>query len=123
MGSIERFFAILVEHYAGKFPVWLAPVQARVVTISEKQNGWAASVRDRLATAGMRVEADLSGDKLGAKIRRAQLEKIPYMLVIGDNEVEAAQVAPRSRDGEQLEAMSIEGFLAHIAPQLEPPAV
>jgi threonyl-tRNA synthetase len=121
MGSIERFFAILVEHYAGKFPVWLAPVQARVVTISERQNEWAAEVRAKLAAAGMRVEADLSGDKLGAKIRRAQLEKIPYMLVVGDNEVEAGQIAPRSRDGEQLDAMGIDAFLEHVGPQLRPP--
>ena len=121
MGSIERFFAILVEHYAGKFPVWLAPVQARVLTVSEKQNEWAAEAARLLGEAGVRVEADLSDDKLGAKIRRAQLEKIPYMLVVGDKEVESRQVAPRGRDGERMDAMGIEDFAAHIAPELEAP--
>jgi threonyl-tRNA synthetase len=84
MGSIERFFAVLVEHYAGAFPTWLAPVQARVLTVSEKQDQWASAVESMLRERGFRVESDLASDKLAAKIRRAQLEKIPYMLVCGD---------------------------------------
>jgi threonyl-tRNA synthetase len=114
LGSIERFFAVLVEHYAGAFPVWLAPVQARVVTISEKQDAWAREVETTLRQRGFRVEADLSPDKLGAKIRRAQLEKIPYMLVCGDQEVEARAVAPRTREGKRLDAMGLDAFAEHL---------
>jgi threonyl-tRNA synthetase len=109
-GSMERFFAVLVEHYAGAFPTWLAPVQARVLTISEKQEAWAQKVAETLRGRGFRVEVDLASDKIGAKIRRAQLEKIPVMLVTGDKEVEAGAVAPRLRDGKQLPAMSLEAF-------------
>ena len=115
MGSIERFFAVLTEHYAGAFPVWLAPVQARVITVSENQDEWARHVANRLCDRGFRVESDLSPDKLGAKIRRAQLEKIPYMLVCGDKEVEAKAVAPRTRDGKRLDVMPLEQFAEHLA--------
>jgi threonyl-tRNA synthetase len=108
LGSIERFFAVLTEHYAGAFPVWLAPVQARVITVSEKQDAWAREVADTLRQRGFRVEADLSPDKLGAKIRRAQLEKIPFMLVCGDKEVEARSVAPRARDGQRIDMMTLD---------------
>jgi threonyl-tRNA synthetase len=113
-GSLERFFAVLIEHYAGAFPTWLAPIQARVITVSEKQDAWAEEVRATLAAKGFRVDADLSADKLGAKIRRAQLEKIPFMLVCGDKEVAARAVAPRARDGAQLPAMSLDAFVEHL---------
>ncbi|MSP16574.1 MAG: threonine--tRNA ligase [Myxococcales bacterium] len=108
LGSVERFFAVLVEHYAGAFPLWLAPLQARVITISEKQEEWAREVCAHLVALGLRVETDLSPDKLGAKIRRAQLEKIPYMLVVGDKEVAERTAAPRARDGKQTEARPLE---------------
>ncbi len=114
LGSLERFFAVLTEHYAGAFPVWLAPVQARVITVSEKQDDWADEVQRTLRARGFRVEADTSPDKLGAKIRRAQLEKIPFMLVCGDKEVEARSVAPRARDGKRLDMMSLEEFSAYL---------
>jgi threonyl-tRNA synthetase len=114
LGSIERFFAVLTEHYGGAFPAWLAPVQARVITISEKQDEWAEHVRKELAAAGFRVDADTSADKLGAKIRRAQLEKIPYMLVCGDKEVEAKSVAPRTRKGKRLDVMTIPAMIEHL---------
>ena len=107
LGSIERFFAILVEQYAGAFPSWLAPIQARVVTVTDKQNDWAEEVRNSLKEKGFRVDSDVGADKLGAKIRRAQLEKIPFMLVCGDKEVEAKSVAPRARDGRRLDVMTI----------------
>jgi threonyl-tRNA synthetase len=113
-GSLERFFAVLVEHYAGAFPLWLAPVQARVLTVSEKQDAYAQSVVDALKKAGLRAELDVSADKLGAKIRRAQLEKIPYMVVCGDKEVAESKVAPRTREGKQLEPMPLEAFIGHI---------
>jgi threonyl-tRNA synthetase len=109
-GSIERFFAVLLEHYAGAFPLWLAPVPARVVTISEKQEEWARTVAQTLHERGFRVDTDLSSDKVGAKIRRAQLEKIPVMLVCGPKEMDAGSVAPRLRDGKQLEVMALADF-------------
>ena len=113
-GSIERFFAVLTEHYAGRFPVWLAPVQAHVVTISERQNAWGQEVQAHLSAQGFRVDGDFSSDKLGAKIRRAQLQKIPFMLVCGDQEVEANAVAPRTRKGERLPAMELDAFTQHL---------
>jgi len=115
LGSMERFFAVLTEHYAGAFPVWLAPVQARVVTISEKQEAWANEAIATLRARGFRVDADLSSDKLGAKIRRAQLEKIPFMLVVGDKEAQARSVAPRTREGAQLPVQTLDAFVEHLA--------
>jgi threonyl-tRNA synthetase len=120
-GSIERFFAVLVEHYAGAFPLWIAPVQARVITVSEKQDAWAAEVEKTLKDRGFRVDADLSSDKLGAKIRRAQMEKVPFMLVCGDKEVAARAVAPRTREGQQLPAMALEDFVRYLAAEAETP--
>ncbi|MFH0900989.1 MAG: threonine--tRNA ligase [Pseudomonadota bacterium] len=108
LGSIERFFAVLLEHYAGALPPWLAPVQARVVTVSEKHDEWAASVANMLRSRKLRVDSDLSSDKLGAKIRRAQLEKIPFMLVVGEREAATKTVAPRSRSGQQMPSMSLD---------------
>jgi len=110
-GSFERFVAILIEHYAGAFPVWLAPVQARVVTVSDRQLSWAREVCERLVAAGIRAELDERPDKLGAKIRDAQLQKIPYALVVGDREVESRTVAPRRLGGENLGAMSVDALL------------
>ena len=115
MGSIERFFAILVEHYAGRFPVWLSPLQARVITVSEKHDEWAQEATNALAERGFRVDSDLSPDKLGAKIRRAQLEQIPFMLVIGDKEASARSVAPRTREGGRLDVMTLDAFSDHLA--------
>jgi threonyl-tRNA synthetase len=94
-GSFERFIAILIEHYAGNFPLWLAPIQARIITVSDRQQAWAREVHEKLQSRGLRVELDESSDKLGAKIREAQLAKIPYTAVIGDKEVEGKGVAPR----------------------------
>jgi threonyl-tRNA synthetase len=120
-GSFERFIAILVEHYAGAFPAWLAPVQARVVTVSERFDAWAKEVQARLAGEGFRVELDESSDKLGAKIRNAQLAKIPYSLVVGEKEVEAKGVAPRRHGGEDLKTMSLEDFVALMKREATPP--
>ncbi len=111
-GSFERFIAILTEHYAGAFPAWLAPLQARVVTVSDRFEGWAKEVAARLVAEGFRVELDGSSDKLGAKIRTAQLDKIPFALVVGEKEVEAKGVAPRRHGGEDLKTMSLEAFVA-----------
>jgi threonyl-tRNA synthetase len=105
-GSIDRFMGILTEHYAGAFPVWLAPVQVKVVAVSEAHADYALSVRNTLQQEGIRVEADLRREKLGYKIRQAQMEKIPYMLVVGDAEAEGAYVSVRKREAGDLGSMS-----------------
>ena len=105
LGAIERFIGVLIEHYAGNFPVWLSPVQAIIVTVTDNQIHYAQEVYDTLRAAGMRVQKDFRNEKLGFKIREAQLQKIPYMLVIGDKEVETGTVAPRFRDGKNLSSM------------------
>ncbi len=114
-GSIERFIGILTEHCAGAFPVWLSPVQAKVLTITERSNERAEEIVKRLSEIGLRAEADTRNEKIGFKIREAQLEKVPYMLVLGDMEVEAGTVAVRTRQGDQgvkplaeFEAMALE---------------
>jgi threonyl-tRNA synthetase len=111
-GSVERFFGVLVEHYAGAFPLWLAPVQTVVLPITDKQLDYARSVADRLRAAGLRVEIDLRSEKINAKIRDAQLQKIPYMLVVGAREAEKQQVAVRDRKLGDQGAKSLDEFLA-----------
>jgi threonyl-tRNA synthetase len=113
-GSVERFFAVLVEHYSGAFPMWLAPVQARVLTVSEKADAYAQEIAAALKAAGLRVETDLNADKLGAKIRRAQMEKIPTMLVVGEKDMAARVVSPRMRDGQQLPAMPLDELVKRL---------
>ncbi len=120
-GSFERFIALLIEHYAGAFPLWLAPEQARVVVVSEKQEAFAKEVQAKLVAAGLRAEVDLSNDKLGAKIRRAQVEKAPYMLVIGDKEVQAGTVSARRRDGKQMDPETIDALAARLVEEARPP--
>jgi len=98
LGSIERFFGVLIEHYAGAFPVWLSPVQAAVLPISERHLGYAREVTDQLRSAGIRVQLDDRNEKLNARIRDAQLGKVPLMLVVGAREAQARGVAVRRRD-------------------------
>ncbi len=112
MGSIERFFGILIEHYAGAFPLWLAPVQAIVLTITDKQHEFAAKIVSELKSHGYRVEADIRNEKIGFKIREAEKNKIPYMLVVGDKEVQSGMVAVRGRSGANHGTMPIEALLA-----------
>ena len=116
-GSFERFIAILIEHYAGNFPVWLAPVQARVITVADRHMPWAREAAQVLQARGLRAELDESSEKLGAKIRDAQLQKIPYTLVVGDKEVEQKAVSPR-RHGEGKDAEMGTLPLAAFAEQL-----
>jgi threonyl-tRNA synthetase len=111
-GSIERFIGILTEHFAGAFPLWLAPVQLTVLPISEKQADYAQSVYERLKAAGFRVELDDRNEKIGYRIRESQLQKVPYMLVLGDREMENGQVAVRSRKDGDKGAVTVEEFLA-----------
>jgi threonyl-tRNA synthetase len=112
LGSLERFFGTLIEHYGGAFPVWLAPLQVVLVPIADRHNEYAHDVADQLRAAGLRVEVNDSSDRMQAKIRDAQLQKVPYMLVMGDREVEAGAVAVRLRDGEDLGAKSVSDFIA-----------
>jgi threonyl-tRNA synthetase len=111
LGSMERFFGVLIEHYAGAFPVWLAPVQAVLIPIADRHIAYASQVAEKLRTDGLRVEVNERGDRMNAKIRDAQLQKIPYMLVVGDREMDADQVALRLRDGGNPGPMSVEDFL------------
>jgi threonyl-tRNA synthetase len=111
-GSFERFIALLIEHYAGAFPVWLAPVQAMLIPIADRHAEYCSQVMQRLNSAGLRVEIDKSVERMNAKIRNAQLQKIPYMLVVGDREQEQNAVAVRLRSGEDLKTKSIDDFIA-----------
>lgn len=119
LGSVERFFGILIEHYAGAFPVWLAPVQARVMTITDRQRDYVSQVGERLRSAGIRAETDLRNEKIGYKIREAQVEKIPYMLVVGDREVAAQAVAVRLRGGKDLGPLPVDECLARIRDEID----
>jgi threonyl-tRNA synthetase len=114
LGSIERFIGVLIEHFAGSFPLWISPVQATVVTVTDNQIPFAQEVYRQLRNAGIRVERDVRNEKLSFKIREAQLQKIPYMLVIGDKEVEQGTVTPRYRDGKNLPAMKPEEFITFV---------
>jgi len=111
-GSFERFIAILIEHYAGAFPLWLAPVQAVMIPIADRHVEYCRQVRDRLNAAGLRVDIDSSLERMNAKIRNAQLQKIPYMLVVGDREQEQGAVSVRLRSGEDLKSKPLDEFLA-----------
>jgi threonyl-tRNA synthetase len=114
LGSIERFFGMLIEHYAGAFPVWLAPVQAKILSITDTQLVYARDVRDRLLAAGIRAELDARSEKIGFKIREAAMEKVPYILVVGDKEVQQNMVAVRERGGKDLGAMPLDEFLRQV---------
>ena len=115
LGSLERFIGILIENYGGAFPAWLAPVQAVVLNISEKQNDYCKNVAETLANQGFRVESDLRNEKIGFKIRQHTMGKVPFLLVVGDREVENGTVAVRSRSGEDLGSLSVEQFAQHLA--------
>mgnify|MGYP001119337646 CR=1 FL=1 len=114
LGSMERFIGGLIEHYAGAFPVWLSPVQAKVLPVTSFQNDYAARVRDELRQQGLRVEADLRSEKLSFKIREAQLEKVPYMLVVGKREEDSKAVAVRLRSGEDLGPVPLGNFIDRV---------
>ena len=114
LGSMERFLGVLIEHYGGAFPVWLAPVQAVVIPIADRHQEYADSVRTKLNSGGYRVEVDSRNERMNQKIRTAQLQKVPYMLVVGDREAEAGAVAVRQRDGEDLGAMPVEDFVKRL---------
>ena len=117
-GSIERFIGILIEHFAGKFPVWLSPVQVKILPITDRQLAYANALCEKMKGLGIRVSVDDRSEKIGYKIREAQMSKVPYMLVLGDKEMEAGQVAVRRRDGEQS-VVSADEFIATVLGDLE----
>ena len=114
LGSFERFIGILIEHYEGIFPTWLAPTQVVVLNITDKQSEYAKKVEDSLKNKGFRVISDLRNEKIGFKIREHTIQKVPYLLVVGDNEVESQTLAVRARRGEDLGSMDLEAFIAHL---------
>ena len=118
-GSIERFIGVITEHFAGAFPVWLSPVQARVMPITDRAADYAKQLAERLDQEGVRVDTDLRNEKIGYKIREAQMQKLPYMLVVGDKEAEAGTVSVRTRGGVDLGAMPVDDFIAKIKEEIK----
>ena len=118
-GSIERFIGVITEHFAGAFPTWLSPVQVKVMPITDRTADYAKQVCEKLCALGVRAETDLRNEKIGYKIREAQMQKIPYMLVVGDREAEAGKVAVRTRKGEDLGAMDFDEFSAKLLEEIK----
>ena len=114
LGSVERFIGILIEHYAGVFPLWLAPVQVKVLTLTDAQAPYAKEVCEKLTAAGLRPELDDRGEKLGAKIRQAHLEKVPYTVIIGAKEASENTVTVRLRSGKNIEGVKLDEFIAKL---------
>ncbi|MFN7519629.1 MAG: His/Gly/Thr/Pro-type tRNA ligase C-terminal domain-containing protein, partial [Lysobacteraceae bacterium] len=121
-GSLERFIGILIENHAGAFPAWLAPVQAVVMNITDAQADYVAGVRKTLMNQGFRVESDLRNEKIGYKIREHTLQKVPYLLVVGDREKEGGMVAVRTREGVDLGSMPVAEFATRLAAENGPGA-
>uniref|UniRef100_A0A7C4EMF0 Threonine--tRNA ligase n=1 Tax=Thermodesulfovibrio aggregans TaxID=86166 RepID=A0A7C4EMF0_9BACT len=118
MGSLERFLGVLIENYAGAFPVWISPVQVEVMSISEKQAEYAANIYKRLKEHGFRVKLNVDSEKIGYKIRQATLKKIPYMVILGDKEVSSQKITVRKRDGENFELIELETFIDFLSKQI-----
>jgi threonyl-tRNA synthetase len=118
LGSLERFLGVLIEHTAGALPVWLSPVQATVIPIADRHLPFCEAVAAKLRTAGVRVDVDAGSDRMNSKIRAAQGQKIPYMLVVGDREEEANQVAVRERSGGNLGAVDVDEFVARVVEEI-----
>ena len=118
LGSIERFIGVITEHFAGAFPTWLAPVQVKVIPVSERFNAYASQVAQQLLDAGVRVEEDFRPEKIGYKIRQAQLEKVPYMIIVGEKEVEANNISVRSRSRGELGTLSLEEFREELLEEI-----
>ena len=119
LGSIERFIGVITEHFAGAFPTWLSPVQVKVLPVTDRAVQYAVDVAENLDAQGFRVEVDSRNEKIGKKIREATLEKVPYMLVVGDRDMDALTVSPRTRAGEDLGAMSQEAFSAMLRQEVD----
>jgi threonyl-tRNA synthetase len=120
VGSMERFLGILIEHHAGNFPTWLAPVQAVVLNITDGQADYAQRVADQLKASGFRVVADLRNEKIGYKIREHTLQKVPWLLVIGDREKEKGTISVRTRSGEDLGQLPLQAFVERLQAEAGP---
>jgi threonyl-tRNA synthetase len=118
LGSWERFFGLLIEHYAGAFPAWLAPVQVKIIPVADRHNEHAMKIIDQLKKHNIRVEVDNRSERMNLKIRQAQLEKVPYMIIIGDKEVAENTVSVRRRSGEQLPAQTLKSFIAALTKEI-----
>ncbi len=118
-GSFERFIGILTEHYAGAFPLWLSPVQVKILSLSENEIEYANDIKKKLEKAGFRVEVDSSDEKIGYKIRQAQLEKLPYMIILGKNEVENNNISVRARNGEKIDGILLDEFILKLNKEVE----
>jgi len=123
LGSIDRFLGVLIEHYAGAFPGWLSPVQVKVLTITDKSANYAEAVAGTLKTHGFRVELDLRNEKIGYKIREARLEKIPYMLIIGEREAATGAVSVRHREDGDRGVMPLDGFIESVLDEIQVPVL
>jgi threonyl-tRNA synthetase len=119
LGSMERFMGVLIEHFAGAFPVWLAPVQAVLIPIADRHLAYAREVSEKLNAAGLRAEVDERSERMNAKIRDAQNQKIPYMLVVGDKEIAGSAVAVRLRSGEDLGPVGVDAFVERVVKEVE----
>ncbi|MBN1828621.1 MAG: threonine--tRNA ligase [Deltaproteobacteria bacterium] len=119
LGSIERFIGVLIEQYAGAFPLWLSPVQALLLTVTDRHIPYGEEVYRKLLDAGVRAERDFRNEKLGYKIREGQIQKTPFMLVIGDREVEGKTITPRQRDGKNMDALTVEDFILHVRERVD----
>jgi threonyl-tRNA synthetase len=122
LGSIERFMGILVEHYAGAFPTWLAPEQVRIVPVSDTYNDYAGTVADHLRKVGLRAQVDERREGVGYKIRDAEVNKVPYMVVVGEKEVGSSKVSVRSHAKGELGQMDLDHFVSRLRDEAEPPA-
>jgi threonyl-tRNA synthetase len=118
-GSIERFFGVLLEHYAGAFPTWMAPVQARVLPVADAHQAYADQVVARLEQAGFRADCIDAGDQLGKRIRAAKMEKIPYVLVVGDDDVAAGTLGVNPRGGDVERGVGLDEFVARVAAEVQ----
>jgi threonyl-tRNA synthetase len=123
LGSIDRFLGVLIEHYAGAFPTWLAPVQVKILTITDKSATYAGSVAGKLISEGIRVETDFRNEKIGYKIRESRLEKVPYMLIIGEKEAATGAVSVRHREDGDRGVLSLDQFLDDLRKESSVPVI
>ena len=119
LGSLERFIGILIEEYTGKFPTWLSPIQATVMNITDKQGQYCEKVVKKLKESGFRAKLDLRNEKIGFKIREHTLKRVPYLLVVGDKEMETGEISIRTRSGEDLGTMSVDDFIAKLSDEVK----
>jgi threonyl-tRNA synthetase len=119
LGTLERFIGIYIEQTDGRFPLWMCPTQVSILNVTDRQNDYCMELKDKMQSAGLRVHFDNRNEKLGYKIRENQLQKVPYMMIIGDKELEEKKVSVRVRTGETTEPMSIESFIEQVTQEIQ----